>query len=300
MHSVLIIDDQEAIISSLVKILKPEYRIYSELNGKDGIEAAEKHLPDVILLDVLMTDMDGYDVIDLLKRSETTKNIPVIFITSLTGDDNEAKGLALGAADYITKPFTPGIVTLRIRNQIKLVDQLRTIEKLSMMDQLTDLPNRRNFEERISSEWGRSSRERTHISLLMIDLDNFKSYNDRFGHQQGDVALQSMTKVFTDVLRRPGDFAARWGGEEFIVLLPNTDLFGALEIAEHIRSSAENMDVSCTDEAASKITVSIGVNMREQGQGGSISDFISKADEALYNAKHKGRNRICYYGEKFE
>lgn len=294
-NSVLIIEDQKTTITVLTKILSPEYTIYSAENGQEGIKAAELYLPDIILLDILMLEMDGFAVISILKKSDITKDIPVIFITSLTGDADEERGLALGAADYITKPFSPAIVKLRLRNQIMMLDHLRTIKKLSMIDLLTDLPNRRSFEERIESEWARASREQKTISILMIDVDRFKNFNDAYGHLLGDTVLQSIAKVFNQTLKRPGDFAARWGGEEFIILLPDTDSNGALDIAEQIRKRAEDMEVSDISTPKGKVTISIGVNTHKHGQSGTIYEFLSGADSALYKAKDLGRNKVCNY-----
>jgi len=229
----------------------------------------------------------------VLKNFEKTKHIPIIFITSLLDEANEEKGLALGAADYITKPFSPTIVKLRVNHQIKMLEQLRIIKRLSMLDELTDLPNRRSFEAQLTSEWARSTREKTPISILMIDVDKFKNFNDTHGHIQGDIALQAAARVFSQMLKRPGDFAARWGGEEFLVLLPNTDLTGAQEIAEQIRKNIEIMLIPCYDGSEKRITVSIGVNMRINKQNDTIDEFISGADKALYEAKLKGRNMVC-------
>jgi len=299
MNSVLIVDDQKTSITMLTKILSSEYTIYTAENGKDAITAAEKYIPDVILLDILMMEMDGYAVIKILKDTEKTKNIPVIFITSLNSDDNEARGLALGAADYITKPFSTEIIKLRVQQQIKLIEQLRTIEKLSMLDQLTGLPNRRSFEERIKLEWNRSIRESEPISILMIDLDLFKDINDKFGHQRGDAVLQEISKLIAKTIRRPGDFAARWGGEEYLVLLPNTDSSGAMEIAEKIRKGAEKIKVKVSGKLIKNITLSIGVNTqyndRNNDSNTNSSKFISGADTALYDAKNNGRNKISFF-----
>ncbi|MCL2180547.1 MAG: diguanylate cyclase [Treponema sp.] len=296
--TVLIVDDQETTITVLSKILGTEYTVYTAVNGPSGIKAAEKFVPDVILLDILMLDMDGYEVLSVLKKSPRTKDIPVIFITSLDSENDEAKGLANGAADYITKPFSPAIVKLRLHNQIKMLDQMRMIEKLSMIDQLTELPNRRNFENRINSEWARAARDNTPLSIMVIDIDFFKDYNDKCGHLQGDVALQRVSQVFINTLKRPGDFAVRWGGEEFIIILPSTDISGAIDIAEQIRRNIEKMVIPCQDENCSKITVSVGVNTREKGMGGTIHEFIQKADKALYEAKAKGRNRVFSFSDE--
>ncbi|MCL2084757.1 MAG: diguanylate cyclase [Oscillospiraceae bacterium] len=292
-RSILVVDDESSNIMTLSHILSPDYTVYAAKNGQSALKAAEKHLPDVILLDVIMPEMDGYAVITALKASENTKNIPVIFITGLSGDDNEEKGLSLGAADYICKPFSTAIVKIRVMNQIKALEQLRIIERLSMTDQLTDLPNRRCFETRLQTEWRRALRERTPISILVIDVDHFKIYNDTYGHQQGDVALKAVAGAIEQTLKRSGDFSARWGGEEFIALLSNTDLHGALDIAEQIRVSVETLEVPCEDRKASKLTVSIGTNTREYGGESTTDEFISRADMALYEAKKKGRNMVC-------
>ncbi|MDR2558736.1 MAG: diguanylate cyclase [Oscillospiraceae bacterium] len=294
-NSVLIVDDQNSNIMALTQILSSDYTIYAAKNGQGAIKAAEKHLPDIILLDILMPEMDGYAVISALKNSEETQNIPVIFITGLSKVDDEEKGLALGAADYITKPFSSGIVKLRVRNQIKMLDQLRIIERLSMIDKLTELPNRRSFDVQLNAEWRRTERERQPVSILFIDLDFFKKYNDTFGHQQGDVALQTMAVYLKKSLKRASDFAARWGGEEFAVLLPNMKPGDSLIIAEQIRKCIEDMEIPCSDKAAAKITASIGINTREYGCSRTIDDFINGADKALYTAKNNGRNRVCHF-----
>jgi diguanylate cyclase (GGDEF)-like protein len=207
-----------------------------------------------------MPEMDGYAVLVELKKNEKTQDIPIIFVTGLSHSDYEEKGLTLGAADYITKPFSSAIVKLRVLNQIKMQEQLRIINKLSMFDQLTGLANRRSFDIRQKSEWDRAVRAQYPLSVLMIDVDRFKNYNDTYGHLQGDVALQTVANVLTDTLKRSSDFPSRWGGEEFVVLLPNTDLSGAVNIAEKIRENIENTIIHAPNSLVTKITVSIGVN----------------------------------------
>ena len=291
-HSVLIVDDENSNIMSLTDILSPLYKIYAAKSGLLGLKAAEKYQPDLILLDIIMPEVDGFFVISALKNSEKTQNIPVIFVTGLNNAYDEEKGLELGAADYIPKPFSPAIVKLRVRNQLNMLEHLRTIERLSMTDQLTGLPNRRAFNNRLSSDWGRTLREKGSISVLAVDIDRFKKYNDSFGHQQGDVALQAISALFSQSLKRPGDFVSRWGGEEFIILLPNTDARGAFDVAEQVRASIQEMVISAIEKKAQKITVSIGVNTISPVQEDDVEDFISKADKALYTAKKEGRNKV--------
>ena len=293
-NSLLIVDDEKTNLMFLSHVLSPDYTIYTASSGLNAIEKAKKYMPDLILLDIIMPEMDGYQTISELKKCELTQKIPVVFISSLNSDEDEEKGLTFDAADYITKPFRAMLVKLRIRNQIQIINQLRTIEYLSMVDQLTNIPNRRSFDERLCLEWKQAIREHTPISLLMMDLDKFKDLNDTYGHQQGDVVLQMVAKIFPMSFRRPCDFAARWGGEEFVVLLPNTPLTSAVDIAEKIRVGIANAPIPCSDGSILKITVSIGVNSLIPAQNSLVDDFISKADTALYAAKDAGRNRVSH------
>jgi len=296
-NSVLVVDDEVANLQVLAHILGSEYTIYTARNGVYALEIARKYMPDLILLDIIMPDMDGYQVLTELKNTEATEKIPVIFITGLSSTEDETKGLSLNAADYISKPFSPTIVKLRVRNQVKIVNQLRTIERLSLIDQLTGIPNRRSFDERINAEWRRAVREgkASPISVLIMDVDHFKIYNDTYGHQQGDVALRMVASVFSKQIKRSMDFAARWGGEEFIGLLPSTPLEGALEIAEEIRRNIEVMEIPHKDGSTnSKITVSIGVSTQRPSEDSWTDSFISMADKALYDAKTAGRNMVAH------
>jgi diguanylate cyclase (GGDEF)-like protein len=240
-----------------------------------------------------MQEMSGFEVISVLKKTEETLGIPVIFVTGLGDEEYEEKGLGLGAADYISKPFSSAIVKLRVLNQIKIVNQIRTINSISITDQLTGIPNRRGFDRQINREWGRTIREGLPISILLIDVDKFKIYNDTYGHQQGDVALQTVAATIKSSLMRPADTAARWGGEEFAALLPNTDLAGALEVAGNIRENIERTAVPLVCGEATRVTASIGVNSLVPTLDSSLEDFIGQADKALYTAKETGRNRVC-------
>ena len=294
----MIVDDSETSVVALTGILSPDYSIYAARNGQEGIEAAKTHLPDVILLDVIMPEMDGYETIAVLKSLESTREIPVIFVSGPSSPEHEEKGLALGAVDYISKPLSPAIVKLRVRHQIQIQNYIRTIEHLSRLDQLTEMPNRRSFDERFFSEWKKSKRDKTPTSVLMIDIDDFKKCNDTYGHLQGDIVLKTIAQVITRTLHRPGDFAARWGGEEFIVLLPDTDANGAMTVAEQLRNNIENAVVPLSDGQKAKVSVSVGVNTQESSADSSIDDFINFADDALYTAKRDGKNRVCRYDDR--
>ncbi|MDR0321923.1 MAG: diguanylate cyclase [Treponema sp.] len=293
-NSLLIVDDENTNLKVLSHILGQDYTIYTATNGESALEKAKEYKPDLILLDIIMPGMNGYETLSAVKSCEEIKKIPIIFITGLTSDEDEAKGLALDAADYLTKPFSSAVVKLRVRNQIQIINQLRTIEHISMIDQLTNLPNRRSFDSRLKMEWGQAIREKTSISLLMIDLDKFKIVNDTYGHLHGDVVLQTAAAIFSQAVKRPGDFAARWGGEEFVVLLPNTHSDGAVEIAEKIRLDVESTTIPVHGGSEMKITISIGVTSLIPTNENSIDAFISTADKALYAAKDAGRNKVLF------
>lgn len=295
-NTILIVDDEVSNINVLIHLLWNDYTLFVAKDGPDALEMARTRTPDLILLDIIMPDMDGYQVLEELRNSNSTKQIPVIFITGLSGHDDEERGLALEVVDYISKPFVPQIVKLRIRNQIRIINYLRIIERLSMTDVLTGLHNRRSFNEKLRLEWSRAIREGIPLSLIILDVDNFKRYNDTYGHQQGDVVLQTVAGVFANSLKRATDFVARWGGEEFIVLLPGTDLEGAISVAEIIRSEVEQTKILLQNGTAAGVTISAGVNELTPSQDSIIDKFISDADTALYAAKNLGRNRVAAAG----
>jgi diguanylate cyclase (GGDEF)-like protein len=291
-HTVLITDDEKINLEILSGILSPTYNLLISRTGSRTLELANEYVPDLILLDVIMPEMSGFEIITKLKESNITYKIPVIFITGLSGIEDEEKGFFLGAVDYITKPFHKSIVKVRVNNHIKIIDQMRMIERIGLIDPLTKIANRRGFDSRISAEWGRALREHTLISLMILDVDRFKNYNDTFGHQQGDEALKAVADTSVKTLKRPSDFIARWGGEEFVILLPNTDTDGAVEVAEKVRKNIEALVLPTGDGVEPRITVSIGVTSIIPDADTSITDVINKADRALYEAKESGRNKV--------
>lgn len=294
-YSILIVDDEVHNIDVLCQILNPTYTVKTAKSGQAAIKMALKHSPDLILLDVIMPDMSGFEVLSELKASDLTREIPVIFITGLDNSQDEEKGLRLGAVDYITKPFHNSIVKLRVKTHLKIIEQMRTIERLGMIDALTNIPNRRSFDHQLNVEWNRSKRAGNPLSILMLDVDKFKHFNDNYGHAHGDEALKTVAKVTAQTLRRSSDFVARWGGEEFAVLLPGTDLHGALDMAEQIRKNIECAPIPCANGLETKVTVSIGVSSGVPEAGAQIDEFVAKADKALYLAKEEGRNRVRAY-----
>lgn len=298
--SILLADDSELAINNLKQILGRQYILYTAKSGKETLKKALENRPDLILLDIIMPDMSGLEVLARIKKSNIINKIPVIFITGLDSIEDEEKGLLLGAVDYISKPFHGSIVKARVRTHLEIVRQIRAIERFGMIDPLTDIPNRRSFDSQINIEWAKAAREKTPISMLLLDIDGFKAYNDTYGHVQGDMLLRILSKTFTSTLKDTTDLIFRWGGDEFAVLLPNTGSAEAFKIAETIRINVEAaMIPNVCDGRQTFITVSVGVvsmtpSKRVVSDMSETDLFTSEADKALYAAKNSGRNRcIC-------
>lgn len=284
-YKILIVDDERINITTLTQILRPLYTVYIAKDGHTALELAHANRPDVILLDIVMPGMSGFEVLAELKSSEETSQVPVIFITGRDNDKDEEMALSMGAVDYISKPFSDSVVLARVNTHIRIMEYIRTIERLSMIDSLTNLHNRRFFDYQFNREWSYALRENKPLALLIIDIDRFKVYNDRFGHKKGDQLLQSLAQVLTKSVKRTVDIVSRWGGEEFTVMLPDTDLAGATSVAEEIRLNVIHM-------LEQEVTVSIGVNALIPNAEISADDFFTDTDRALYAAKDAGRNRV--------
>lgn len=292
-ETILVIDDDPVILDLVDAIFEEQITILRAANGHDGIELANKEKPDLILLDVRMPSMDGYEVCRELKNNQETEDIPIVFLTARTETEAEYTGLELGAIDYIAKPIIPQIFEVRIKNHLtqkRLRDQLAI---MSSVDGLTGISNRRHFDEYLDQEWRRGTRSHYPLSLLMIDVDHFKLYNDTYGHQQGDETLKLVAREIGNHLRRPSDLAARYGGEEFSVILPDTPFKPALALAERLRSGIDRLNLEhTTSETVDHVTVSIGLTTLVPTEEMTSSDFIQAADKNLYASKHGGRNRV--------
>ncbi|WPL18925.1 Stalked cell differentiation-controlling protein [Thiorhodovibrio winogradskyi] len=292
--TVLIVDDQPSNIALLAALLKGDYRILTATSGHKALELAEsKHPPDLILLDVIMPGMDGHEVCRRLKNQESTRGIPVIFVTGMNDDKDEEHGLNLGAADYISKPFNPAIVRARVRNQVNLKLRTDTLEQISWEDALTGIPNRRRFDQKLTEEWARATRHGQPLSLLMIDIDQFKPFNDHYGHGAGDECLRRVAQALVRVPNRPTDLVARYGGEEFAVILPDADATGAREFALRLLDAVRALKLKhAYSEVAPHVTLSIGGATQATASRMPDADALKKtADDALYHAKTSGRNQ---------
>lgn len=306
-QKILVIDDTPTNIQIMHALLRDLYTIFFATNGQEGITMAEKELPDLILLDIMMPDMDGYEVCRRLKNRALTREIPIIFITAMDNAEDEAKGLELGAIDYITKPVSPPIVSARIKNHLELkrhrdILQKLTIEldmknrelnNLAKKDALTGLANRRCFDEVLDAEIKRANRSRQLLSLIICDVDFFKSYNDHYGHVAGDKCLQMIGKILLRTFKRVSDLPARYGGEEFAIIFPDTPPGNAVELAEKLRQEMMAQALPhAFSTAATCVTLSFGVVEALPTRTRNAEWYINEADKALYLAKEAGRNRV--------
>ncbi|MGB4430748.1 MAG: diguanylate cyclase [Limnochordia bacterium] len=295
---ILIVEDVKLNAQILVNALKDTYDLRVAHNGVEALAMVREEMPDLILLDIIMPEMDGYEVCARLQSDPNTRDIPILFLTALEGDQNEAYGIELGAMDYIRKPFNVSIVKAKIRNHLELKRYKDILKRDSRIDGLTRIPNRRRFDEAYVEERDRVRRTKTPLAVLMIDLDRFKLYNDAYGHLQGDDVLRLVAQTLYHALHRPGDLVARWGGEEFGVLLPQTYLEGAVTVAERLRKAVWELEIPHESSPVAKVlTVSIGVAASKAGQPWSYDMLLQWADEAVYRAKAEGRNKVVPYKE---
>lgn len=294
MESILVVDDSLVQGMALRNILEQEYHVEICRSGEEALEKAPALLPSLILLDVIMQGMNGFETLVRLKELSATQNIPVILITSLSDVGNEEKGLSLGAVDYIVKPFNPSIVQARVRTHTQLYSYRRTFEALAMIDGMTGIPNRRYYEKQSKAEWFRAMRDQRPLSIGLMDVDFFKQYNDLYGHPNGDEALIRVAHILAGSLHRSSDFSARYGGEEFIFLLPNTPIESAKQIAGEICRKIEALHIPHEGSKHSVLTVSIGGVTVIPSKDQDFVDCVQTVDKMLYRAKESGRNMVIW------
>jgi len=290
---VLIVDDETSNLKILREILRDEADIQVTKSGSQALELAKKQQPTVILLDVLMPGMDGFEVIKQLKSDEETRAIPVIFITGLKDVDNEEKGFSLGACDYIQKPFHAAIVLARVRLHLEMMQQRVLLTELAHIDPLTTLGNRRKFDNVLELEWSVAKRDQTCLAILMIDIDFFKLYNDNYGHSAGDEVIQRVGMALKMQFSRPRDFVGRYGGEEFVAILPNTSGELLQDKIQKCCDAIANLKIPHEYSSISDVvTISIGGSLCEATGTGDAEQAVNSADTQLYHAKTGGRNQV--------
>lgn len=290
--TVLIVDDMTTNLLILSDLLKDEYQIKIAKNGQKALDIVHSSDEvDIILLDIMMPDIDGYEVCRELKSNPKTKNIPIIFVTAKDNDADEEYGLNLGAIDYITKPFNKAIVRLRIRNHLELKLKSDLLEELSMYDGLTHIPNRRFFDEVFQSTYKEVKRENKSLAVMMIDIDFFKLYNDNYGHGKGDETLKKVAQALQMTLKRPTDLVARYGGEEFIVLLKDIGEENVKKVALNLLQAVQELQITHEYSKVEQIvTISIGVAYKTASSLINKIELLICADEALYDVKRTSRN----------
>jgi len=289
---ILVVDDAPEILECVHGLFAAEADVLFATSGQEAMELAYIHPPDLILMDIVMPGMDGYETCRRFREQASSADLPLIFLTALGAEEDEAKGLALGAIDFIHKPFNPEILQAKVRNHLLAKVQQDIYKSQALRDQLTGLPNRRHFDDTLIKEWERGVRGCTELAFLMIDVDRFKAYNDHLGHLEGDRCLAQVAAAMEAALPRRIDFLARYGGEEFAAILPATSLLGALRVGETLRAAVEALEIPAPFLPAGRLTVSVGAASLVPTLRDQVETLAVRADKGLYNAKRDGRNRV--------
>jgi diguanylate cyclase (GGDEF)-like protein len=289
----LVVDDQPINIQVMYQAFAGDFQVFMATSGEQALTICRSNPPDLVLLDIMMPGMNGFEVCTQLKADEATSHIPVIFVTAHNDPAEETHGLSVGAVDFISKPVNPAVVRARVKTQLTVKFQSDVLRKLVFLDGLSGVFNRRYFDQQIAAEWGRSVRASSPLSLLLLDVDYFKLYNDRYGHQAGDDTLRLIAVTLKATLRRPADLVARYGGEEFACILPETSFEDAMALARTLENKVRECAIAHENSTvAPVVTVSIGVATREGNTDGDAPALIGLADNQLYQAKHSGRGRV--------
>lgn len=300
MDQILIIDDSPVQANFLKSILEHDYAITVSNTAEDGLNQVRTGDYSLILLDVIMPGMDGFELLKKLQEEVLLQRAPVILITSLNDTDHEEKGLTLGAVDYITKPFHPAIVRARVHTHVKLYQYRTQIEREATMDQLTGVANRRHYNTVSLERWQDAVRLNVPLSICMMDIDKFKIYNDTFGHVAGDKAIAAVAGAASARLQRATDLFARYGGEEFVTVIMGGTAADAFEHMKGIRQAVEDLHIPHNEAVSPWVTISAGGVTLVPGPRDSYDMQLKIADTMLYDAKRFGRNQVVWYSDTME
>ncbi len=290
----LMVDDQPTNIQVLYQAFAADHQVFIATTGEQALALCASKHPDLVLLDIEMPGMDGYEVCRRLKADVATRDIPVIFVTAHSDESAETQGLDVGAVDFISKPINPKVVRARVKTHLTLKAQSDLLRQWVYTDGLTGVCKRRYFDERLADEWGRAQRNDTALSVILIDIDFFKRYNDCYGHQAGDECLRRVASTLKAGLQRPGDLIARYGGEEFVCLLPQTPLEGGMHLARLLGHTLFDQHMVHADSSvAAVVTASLGVGSIPGRCEVTAEELLRGADAQLYLAKSQGRNQAC-------
>lgn len=286
---ILVVDDQPLNLQALYHMFAADHQVFMATGGEAALELCQTRQPDLVLLDVMMPGMDGYEVCEKLKADPLTRDIPVIFVTGQSDTAAEIRGLATGAVDFIVKPINPTSVRARVYAHLTIKRQADQLRELAYADALTGVPNRRCFDQRLQVEFLRAQRNGTSLALIIIDVDRFKQYNEHYGGQAGDDCLRLIAAALRARLRRTGDTFARYGGDEFACILPDTTATGALSLARELEQRIRDLNiVHPTSDVSRVCTISLGAAVRGSDAVGSIEALVALADAELYSAKLSG------------
>ena len=300
MDKVLIVDDSLVQAAQLKSMIDQELEVTIVHTAVEGLREAGTGEYSLILLDLILPDMDGFTMLKELQEREAARHVPVIIITSLSAIEHEQRGLALGAVDYVLKPFHPTLIRARVNTHIKLYQYRRLAEEQSVTDWLTGVANRRRHDQGSISMWQEAVRLRLPISVCMMDIDKFKVYNDSFGHPAGDKVITAVAKAAESYLRRETDFFARYGGEEFVAIMLGEETEGAFEHMRIIRQAVEDLHIPHDPAVSEWVTISIGGVTTVPAADSSYDFYLQIADTMLYDAKKRGRNRVVWADEKMK
>jgi diguanylate cyclase (GGDEF)-like protein len=301
MPSLLVVDDDPGVVQVLGRMLEGLGHLRFALSASDALRLARESAPDVVLVDAEMPGMNGFEFCATMKADPLLAEVPVIFVSSHGHVETEVACFAVGAADFIRKPPTAEVVVARVRTQLRLKALSDALRRAALVDGLTGVANRRRFDEQLRTECDRALRSGEPLSLLMIDVDHFKRYNDRYGHPAGDVCLVSVAAAIQGLVRRPADQVARYGGEEFAMLLPHTDVVGAAHLGARVVETVAALRIPHEGSLPDRVvTVSVGVATARCSPDGNCTPasaltLVGAADQALYAAKAAGRGRSCTY-----
>ncbi len=290
----LIVDDQPVNIQALYQVFAADYQVFMATSGAQALGICRDKHPDLVLLDIQMPGMDGYEVCRQIKAEVELQDLPVVFVTAHSEPQAETLGLEVGAVDFISKPFNPAVVRARVKTHLTLKLQGDLLRQMVFIDGLTGVYNRRFFDERLELEFQRAKRSGSTLSLMVVDVDYFKRFNDHYGHLAGDEALRAVATTLLGQLKRPGDMVSRYGGEEFACILPDTDAAGALALAGEMDSAIRAAQIThAYSDVCGFLTVSLGVASFQPDASRLAEELIVAADQQLYLAKSRGRGRAC-------